>query len=49
MLLEVYARAGDEIAFEGEVHFIKSKNIVSMFDPLHQKIAKLRDKYFEYS
>ncbi|ACD30269.1 LysM peptidoglycan-binding domain-containing protein [Francisella tularensis] len=46
-LLEVYARAGDEIAFEGEVHFIKSKNIVSMFDPLHQKIAKLRDKYFE--
>ena len=48
MLLEVYARAGDEIAFEGEVHFIKSKNIVSMFDPLHQKIAKLRDKYFEY-
>ncbi len=37
MLLEVYARAGDEIAFEGEVHFIKSKNIVSMFDPLHQK------------
>ena len=45
-LLEVYARAGDEIAFEGEVHFIKSKNIVSMFDPLHQKIAKLRDKYF---
>jgi len=49
MLLEVYARANDEIAFEGEVHFIKSKNIVSMFDPLHQKIAKLRDKYFEYS
>lgn len=46
-LLEVYAQAGDEIAFEGEVHFIKSKNIVSMFDPLHQKIAKLRDKYFE--
>ncbi|ALB01250.1 peptidoglycan-binding protein [Francisella persica ATCC VR-331] len=46
-LLEVYALAGDEIAFEGEVHFIKSKNIVSMFDPLHQKIAKLRDKYFE--
>lgn len=46
-LLEVYACAGDEIAFEGEVHFIKSKNIVSMFDPLHQKIAKLRDKYFE--
>ncbi|QIV95526.1 LysM domain-containing protein [Allofrancisella inopinata] len=46
-LLEVYARARDEIAFEGEVHFIKSKNIVSMFDPLHQKIAKLRDKYFE--
>jgi Tfp pilus assembly protein FimV len=46
-LLEVYAKAGDEIAFEGEVHFIKSKNIVSMFDPLHQKIAKLRDKYFE--
>ncbi|OIN83544.1 LysM peptidoglycan-binding domain-containing protein [Francisella sp. TX07-6608] len=46
-LLEVYARAGDEIAFEGEIHFIKSKNIVSMFDPLHQKIAKLRDKYFE--
>ena len=45
-LLEVYAQAGDEIAFEGEVHFIKSKNIVSMFDPLHQKIAKLRDKYF---
>ncbi len=49
MLLEVYASAGDEIAFEGEVHFIKSKNIVSMFDPLHQKIAKLRDKYFEYN
>ena len=47
MLLEVYAHAGDEIAFEGEVHFIKSKNIVSMFDPLYQKIAKLRDKYFE--
>jgi len=46
-LLEVYAKAGDEIAFEGEVHFIKSKNIVSMFDPLHQKIARLRDKYFE--
>ncbi|AIT09429.1 peptidoglycan-binding protein [Candidatus Francisella endociliophora] len=46
-LLEVYAQAGDEIAFEGEVHFIKSKNIVSMFDPLHQKIAKLRDKYFD--
>ncbi|MED7788191.1 LysM peptidoglycan-binding domain-containing protein [Francisella sp. 19X1-34] len=46
-LLEVYAQAGDEIAFEGEVHFIKSKNIVSMFDPLHQKIAKLRDKFFE--
>lgn len=47
MLLEVYARAGDEIAFDGEVHLIKSKNIVSMFDPLHQKIAKLKDKYFE--
>lgn len=46
-LLEVYARAGDEIAFDGEVHFIKSKGIVSMFDPLHQKIAKLRDRYFE--
>ncbi|GAB4222309.1 MAG: LysM peptidoglycan-binding domain-containing protein [Francisella sp.] len=46
-LLEVYARAGDEIAFEGEVHFIKSKSLVSMFDPLHQKIAKLRERYFE--
>lgn len=46
-LLEVYAKAGEQIAFEGEVHFIKSKNIVSMFDPLHQKIAKLRDKYFD--
>ena len=47
MLLEVYAKVKDEIAFDGEVHFIKSKNIVSMFDPLHQKIAKLRDKYFD--
>jgi hypothetical protein len=47
MLLEVYAKGGDELAFDCEVHFIKSKNIVSMFDPLHQKIAKLRDKYFE--
>lgn len=46
-LLEVYAIAGEQIAFEGEVHFIKSKNIVSMFDPIHQKIAKLRDKYFD--
>lgn len=47
MLLEVYAKVKDEIAFDGEVHLIKSKNIVSMFDPLHQKIAKLKDKYFE--
>lgn len=47
MLLEIYARADDQIAFDGEVHLIKSKNIVSMFDPLHQKIAKLKDKYFE--
>lgn len=47
LLLEVYARAGDEIAFDGEVHLIKSKNIISMFDPLHQQIAKLKDKYFE--
>ena len=46
-LLEIYARSGENIAFDGEVHFIRSKNIVTMFDPLHQKIAKLRDKYFD--
>ncbi len=48
LLLQLYALSNDEIAFNGEVHAIKSKNIVSMFDPLHQKIAKLKDKYFEY-
>ena len=48
LLLQLYALSNDEIAFNGEVHAIKAKNIVSMFDPLHQKIAKLKDKHFRY-
>ena len=46
-LLEVYAKSGQEIAFNNEVHNIRNKRFVDMFDPIYTKIEKLKSKYLE--
>ena len=46
-LLEAYAKSGKEIAFNNEVHNLRNKTFIELFDPIYSKIEKLKSKYLE--
>ena len=46
-LLEAYAKSGKEIAFNNEVHNLRNKTFIELFDPIYPKIEKLKSKYLE--